>query len=351
MQRFSRKRRVILVLLTIVLVSVSVFAGGNKEAGSQGQFLIRLGHSNSPDPDNIITYASTYFANRVQELTNGGVKVEIYPLNQLGNDSDQLTALQNGSQEMNYTAMTLLAPLCSPMYVYSLPYLFTDPSKVVSTIMALWDKNNDWLVKRANLRLIGYAVAGYRQLSTNSKYPVRDLASARGMKIRIPPNAISEATFRRLGLEPVALPYNETFTSLQQGVADAQENCLTAVRSDHFYEVQSYIVDINWQYNMGMFTMSEQFFQKLPKNYQDAITQAGKEMTEKVIAKFDEMDADDIRYLKNDGKLQFLGMPSDYNRWVEIGKSVWDDSYSVIGDGNATTGKAIVDEILAVINR
>ena len=167
-------------------------------------------------------------------MTKKRIKVEIFPLNQTGGDADQITALQNGSQEMNYTAMTILAPVCSPMYVYSLPYLFTDPTKVEATIKALWDKNNDWLVKKANIRLIGHAVAGFRQLTTSSKWKVTDLASAKGMKIRIPPNKISEATFRKLGLVPVALPFPETFSALQQGVADAQENCLVAVRSDHF---------------------------------------------------------------------------------------------------------------------
>ena len=361
MEKFLGKGKVVLLFLVIAMISLaagctkaaqpSPGTAGSAAAVKEGEFTIRLGHSNSTEETNIITYASTYFKNRVEELTSKGIKVEIYPLNQLGSDGDQVTALQNGSQEMNYTAMTVVAPVCSPIYVYSLPYLFTDPNKVEASIKALWDKNNEWLIKRSNLRLLGYAVAGFRQLSTSSKYPVKDLASARGVKIRIPPNAISEATFRKLGLEPVALPYSETFTSLQQGVADAQENCLVAVRSDHFYEVQSYISDINWQYNMGMFIMSEQFYQKLPQKYQEAVILAGKEMTDKVIAKFYESDADDIQYLKETGKMQFLGMPTDYDKWVEVGKSVWEESYSVIGDGNVQTGKAIVDEVVDIINR
>ena len=361
MKNLLRKEKGKLFLLIILMICVLI-SGCSKQkpaaassaaapAVKEGEFLIRLGHSNSPDPDNIITYASTYFANRIEELTNKGIKVEIYPLNQTGNDGDQLTALQNGSQEMNYTAMTSIAPFCQPMYVYSLPYLLPNPDKVVPIIMALWDKNQDWLTKKAGLRLIGYAVAGYRQLSTSSKYKITDLASAKGMKIRIPPNAISEATFRKLGLEPVAMGVNEVFTSLQQGVVSAQENCLTFIRSEHLYEVQSYIIDINWQYNMGMFTMSEQFYQKLPQKYQEIVTQVGKEMTEKVIAKFSEMDTNDINYLKNPGKIEFLGKPADYDKWVEIGKSVWENSYSVIGGGDAQAGKAVVDEIISVINK
>ena len=357
MEKFFRKGS--LLLLTAIMASIliagcskgSSSSSGNAAASSGDQFVIRLGHSNSPEPDNIITYASTIFKDRVEELTNKNITVEIYPLNQTGNDGDQLTALQNGSQEMNYTAMKSVAPFCPPIYVYSLPYLFPDPDKVVPIIMSLWDTNQDWLTKRSGLRLIGYAVAGYRQLSTSSKWRVTDLASARGMKIRIPPNAISEVTFRKLGLEPVAMGFSDTFNAMQQGVVDSQENCLVAVRSDHFYEVQSFITDIQWQYNMGMFTMSEQFYQRLPQNYQEAVTLAGKEATDKVIAKFYETDADDIRYLKDVGKLEFLGMPTDYDRWVEIGKSVWEESFSVIGDGDAAAGKAIVDQIVAVINQ
>jgi C4-dicarboxylate-binding protein DctP len=344
------------ILLLLVLCSIAIMAGCGNSSSSQTatsstneDFIIRMGHSNSPDENNIITYASNYFSNRIKELTSGKIKVEIYPLNQLGNDRDQVTALQNGSQEMNYTSVMTLAPFCPPLYYFSLPYILTGPEEAIAAVRAMWDKNDNWLITKSNLRTVSYAFAGFRNLTTSAKYPVTNLASAKGIKIRIPPNAISEAAFRTLGFEPVAMDFSEVFTSLQQGVIDGQENCLTAVRSDHFYEVQAYETDIQWQYNLGMFTISEPFFQKLPENFRNAIISTGKEMTELEIKKFEEMDADDIKFLQEKGGLKFLDKPTDYDQWVAIGKSIWADQYSLIGGGDAAAGKAILDEVLGII--
>ena len=341
------KRALPLFLAMVMLVSI--FAAGCPAAFADKTYTIRLGHSNPEDPNNIVHYTSLYFKDKVEEYSNGQIKVEIYPSNQLGDDQDQIRALQNGSQEMTYTSVQNYAVFCAPLYYFSLPYMFTSQEAAEGAVNAMWEQNNEWLTQKAGLRGVAYAFAGFRNLTTDAKHPVTDLASAKGVKVRIPSNAISEAAFTALGFTPVPMGYSEVFTAMQQGVVNGQENCLTAAVSESYAEVQKYVTDIQWQYTIGMFAISEDFFQSLPAELQEAVIKAGKEANDAEIAKFTEMNDKDIQTLKDAG-MEFLGLPTDYEDWVSTAKATWEAQYGTIGEGDAAAGQAIVEKVVEIIS-
>ncbi|MGI5963337.1 MAG: TRAP transporter substrate-binding protein DctP [Lawsonibacter sp.] len=324
-------------------------SAGQNSSGSDATYTIRLGHSNPGDENNIVHYMALTFQEKVAEYSNGAIKVEIYPSNQLGDDQDQIRALQNGSQEMTYTSVQNFAVFCPPLYYFSLPYMFEDQQAAEDAVDAMWEQNDTWLKEKANLHSVGYAFAGFRNLTTDAKHPVTDLASAKGVKVRIPSNAISEAAFTALGFEPAPLAYSEVFTAMQQGTVNGQENCLTTAVSESYAEVQKYVTDIQWQYTIGMLTISNSFYNQLPDELKEAVDKAGKDATEAEIAKFLEMNEKDIQALK-DGGMEFLGLPTDYDQWIEIGKSVWSSQYSIIGEGDAAAGEEIVNTVLEMIS-
>lgn len=318
------------------------------DQAAEASYTIRLGHSNPDVEGNIVQYASEVFAEKVAEYSNGAINVEIYPSNQLGDERDQMRALQNGSQEMVYGSVQNFATFAPPFYYLSLPYIFTSGEMAEKAVFELWDQHTEWMVEKGGMRPVGWAVAGFRNLTTSADRPVTTLDDAKGVKVRIPPNAVSEAAFKAFGFEPVSLPFSEAFTALQQGVVEGQENCYTTVRAEHYDEVQKYVTDIQWQYTIGIFGMSEIFFDSLPADLQDAVIKAGKDATAAEMEMAKELDAGDIAYLEEKG-MEFLGVPTDYEAWVEKGRSIWEDQYELIGEGDAAAGKAIVDAVLEVL--
>ncbi len=346
-----KKALSLLLALTMVILAASMsMAPAVSADGPEKTYTIRLGHSNPEDPNNIVHYTSLFFKEKVEEYSNGAIEVEIYPSNQLGDDQDQIRALQNGSQEMTYTSVQNYAVFCAPLYYFSLPYMFTSQEAAESAVNAMWEQNNEWLTQKAGLRGVAYAFAGFRNLTTDEKHPVTDLASAKGVKVRIPSNAISEAAFTALGFTPVPMGYSEVFTAMQQGVVNGQENCLTAAVSESYAEVQKYVTDIQWQYTIGMFAIAEDFFQSLPTELHEAVIKAGKEANAAEIEKFAEMNEADIQTLKDDG-MEFLGLPTDYDNWVSTAKDTWSAQYATIGEGNEEAGQAIVDKVVEIITK
>jgi TRAP-type C4-dicarboxylate transport system substrate-binding protein len=82
------------------------------------------------------------------------------------------------------------------------------------------------------------ASRGARQLTT--KKPVTKPSDLEGVKIRVT-NKLRQKIFKAYGALPSPLPISELYGGLQQGVVEAQENPISTIWGNKFYEVQDYI--------------------------------------------------------------------------------------------------------------
>ncbi len=69
--------------------------------------------------------AAAHFAARAAELTNGKVKVEVYPNSQLYKDKEEMEALQLGSVQMLAPSLSKFSPLgVREFEAFDLPFIF-----------------------------------------------------------------------------------------------------------------------------------------------------------------------------------------------------------------------------------
>ena len=91
--------------------------------------------------------------------------------------------------------------------------------------------------------------------------------------IRVPKNEIMIDSYNAWGINPTPMAWSETFTALQQGVVDGQDNPYLTVHSMKFYEVQKYVTDIRYIFSIEPLIISESVFQDLDRG--DAEGDAG----------------------------------------------------------------------------
>lgn len=350
MKKFSIFALLILTFL-ISACSNTVDSEANKEnKGSDEKYVIKLGHSDKEGDESITDWTARKFVELAEEYTDGKVEFEVYPASQLGDPLEQMQSVQSGIQEMTQGSLNNLSELAPSLNYMVLPYMFTSTEDARKAIDNLWDYNNELLVEQANMRSLLFTDAGPRVMTSDKDHPVRSLEDMKGFKMRIPPSAVSEAAFTSFGAQNITLPFTEVFTGLQQGIANGQENAVTTARTEHYYEVQKYITDINWQYTISAFLISEPYFQSLPKAIQEGLVKAGKEATILERERFDEMNEEDVTYLKEQG-VEFLGQPEDFEQWVEKGRSTWKNHYKLIGNGDEAKGEEIVNKAVEIISQ
>ena len=81
-----------------------------------------------------------------------------------------------------------------------------------------------------------------RQVGLKPNKKVNTPADLAGIKLRMPPGDAWQLLGRSLGANPTAMAYAETYTGLQTGAIDGQDNPLPNVQNMKFYEVMSQIV-------------------------------------------------------------------------------------------------------------
>ena len=90
----------------------------------------------------------------------------------------------------------------------------------------------------------------------------------------------------------MGVPWSELFTSLQNGLVDAEENPYAELESGGFYQVQKYIMETAHQYGPQLIFISEAFWQSLPEDLQQVLEKANDDACKLFI---DGVAADDDR--------------------------------------------------------
>ena len=92
------------------------------------------------------------------------------------------------------------------------------------------------------VKILGPTFFGTRQVGLKSKKKITTPADMAGIKLRMPPGDAWQLLGRSLGANPTPMAFAETYTGLQTGSVDGQDNPLPNVQAVKFYEVMSQIV-------------------------------------------------------------------------------------------------------------
>ncbi len=220
--------------------------------------------------------AFTYFGEILEERSDGRIKVEIYPSEQLAKEIEAIRLIQADVIDMTTTGSTLtnwfeVATFCE------LPFLMQDSTDMNRYINGPIGKlMEDEMIEKTGLRALGHFERGPRHLTSNR--PIRHPDDLKGLIIRVPNVPSFVTAWSALGAKPTPMAFSEVFTSLQQGTIQAQENPFAMINNAGFSEVQKYVNltghVISWVYPV----VGEKQFQRLPPDLQEIFLQAGKDM-------------------------------------------------------------------------
>jgi TRAP-type transport system periplasmic protein len=190
--------------------------------------------------DHPTTVGAIAAGKQIEDATQGRIKVQVFPNNQLGNDTNMLSELRSGAMQMMGIGDNILATLVSSAAIDNIGFAFKD-SKTA------WDALDGAVGDpvRADITKVGLHPMhriwdeGFRQITSSTKQ-VKTPEDLLGFKIRVPPSPISVDLFRGLGAAPTTINIAELYTALQTHVVDGQENPLGNIYTQKFFQVQKY---------------------------------------------------------------------------------------------------------------
>lgn len=213
------------------------------------------------------------FADEVQKLSGGKMKVRAIGGAALGPDTQMQQALIGGAQEMMVGSTATLVGIAKEMALWDTPFLINNTREADALLDGpVGDKVRGKLEEKGMVGLV-YWENGFRNL-TNSKRPVTRLEDLDGIKLRVMQNNVFLDSFKQLGANAVPLPYSELFTALETNAVDGQENPYNTILSAKFFEVQKYLTVTNHVYSPWIVTVSKKFWDGLSKDEKAVLQKA-----------------------------------------------------------------------------
>jgi len=198
---------------------------------------IKLAHG--LDINHPVHKAMELMGEELQKKSDGKLKLEIYPSQQLGSERQCLELLQIGSLGMTKVSAAVMENFAPDMKVFGLPFLFKNKAhrfKVLDGKIGkeLLDGGTKYWLKG-----LGYYDAGSRSFYTKEKQ-INSPSDLKGMKIRVMESATAMNMVKKLGGSPTPISAGELYTALQQGVVDGAENNPPTFYLSRQYEVCKY---------------------------------------------------------------------------------------------------------------
>jgi len=243
------------------------------------------------------------FAKRVNERSNGRLRVQVFPNSQLGGAQETVDGVRSGAITLAHHEFGSLANLMPEMGAFAAPFIYrdgahamaaTDPQK--SEIMK---EMGERLAKEANVRIIGRLYRGARQMT--AKKPIYSPADLAGERFRGVPLKLWTSMIKGMGAIPTPVEVAELPTALMTGMVIGQENPLTMINANRLYEVQTHVMLTAHMQNVLPVFINEKFWQSLSEEDRNLLLQIAAEVGEETLALGQKAEVELIDVLKGKG--------------------------------------------------
>jgi len=169
--------------------------------------------------------------------------VETFLGGSLFKQGTELVALQRDNLEIGNVAPQDISKQIPAWSILTSAYLFRDANHLNAFFASdLGAQMKKMVEDQVKVKILGPTFFGTRQVGLKPKKKINKPEDLAGIKLRMPPGDAWQLLGRSLGANPTPMAYAETYTGLQTGAIDGQDNPLPNVQNMKFYEVMSQIV-------------------------------------------------------------------------------------------------------------
>lgn len=257
----------------------------------------------SADVHNSDDYPTVAAVKHMSELldkrSNGKYKIKVFNKSALGSEKETLDQVKIGALEMNRVNISALNSICPKTLVPTMPFLF---DSIAHMRKSLDGPIGEEILKGCEHEgLVGLAFYDSGARSIYAKKPVKTLADAKGLKIRVQQSDLWVALVSAMGANATPMPAGEVFTALKTGLIDAAENNIPSYDGFKHYEAVKFYSRTEHSMAPEMLVMSKAIYDKLPKADQDLFRATAKESVAFQRKKWDEQEAKSLEVVTKGG--------------------------------------------------
>ncbi|MFM1988577.1 MAG: hypothetical protein RJA99_1534 [Pseudomonadota bacterium] len=239
-----------------------------------------VGVANAPQ-----TLYADEVAKLVKERTQGRVEIQVFANSQLGGVSEMVDGVRSGAIAMGHHDFASLGRIVPTTAVFNTPFVYRDAEHSMRatdprTSVALQLINAD-LVSKGNMRIVGTAFQGARQLTSKEK--VLSPRDMQGKKYRGVPVKLWSSMITGMGATATPVEVSELATALATGLVVGQENPLPNIFNLKLYEVQKFVMMTNHMQSVLAVFVNERIWQGIPAGDRKIMEDVMREVGQKTL--------------------------------------------------------------------
>ncbi len=323
-------------LLSAVCVSLLGLTLGSV-AHAQDKIVLKLGWVTSDAADDPYAMGARAFKEAIGPRSNGRIDVQFYPNRQLGDEIRLLEGIRFGTVDAGVIINSVVGQLEPSYQVHELPFVYATSEDAQRVFDGPIGAKMAGRLRDKNVIMLGTIEGGYRVMMNNMR-PLTKPTDMHGIKWRVMQNPIFVDMFGLFGGNPIPMPIGETFIAVQQGTVGGIDIAAPFIEPNKWHEVFKYVSNTNHTYSAAHILVSRRAFDRMPKDLQEAMIDAGRIATKKQREEYTKLVA--VTYDSLRAKGMIVNEVPDVDAWRTTVAPLYDKFRS-------TVGPDIMDEVLA----
>ena len=333
-------------LLPILIASIFAAAAMLAAVSVQGaDFTLKLHHFLGPKAP-AQTQMLEPWVEKVEELSKGRVKIDIYPAMSLGGKPPQLVRqVRDGVVDLIWTVNGYTTGLFPRTEVFELPFIHTnDP---VATNLAMREMYDDYLAEEYRGMKVMFLHVHQGQAVHMVDKLVRKPSDFAGTKIRIPTRT-GAWVLEALGAAPVSMPVPDLPQALSKKVVDGALIPWEIIPPLKLQDMTKYQIEGDKMTRFGTTTfqvsMNQGTWDKLPTDLQDIFQQASNEAWVREVGEvWHRTDLGGIGFATKAGNEHIILSPAEMAEFKKVLEPVVDRWIEEV-NGSGIDGKGLVSK-------
>ena len=287
-------KKILSILLSVVLL-VTLMACGAPEPSEENAGDLNtenVGTEETKAPKEVITlvYAEVNpldtiagqtakaFKEKVEELSNGTIIIDVQHSAVLGSEYEVLESMLEGTGTIDLARISAFALTNyggEKSKLLSLPYTFASREHFWN--FATSDLAAEFLLEPyengSKVRGLFYGEEGFRHFFSTE--PLQSIEDLQGLNIRVSEDPVMVRLVESLGATPTEVPFGDLYTALSRDEVDAAEQPLSNYQSNAFDEVAGNVILDGHTLGAIQVIITDDAWTRLTAEQQDILMQAG----------------------------------------------------------------------------
>ena len=286
--------------ITTLAVASALAIGAFAAAGSANaqQVTLRLGHVTTITA--IAGQGSTKFKETAEKLSNGEIKIEIFPNGQLGGELEMVSQVRLGSLDICMAGSGIVANIEPAFSITELPFIWKSREQAWKVLTGPIGAKLLAYLEPKGIKGLHFGAWDMRGFLT-SGFEIAKPDDMKGKKIRVIENPLYVRTIRAYNGNPVPMAWPEVYTALQQKTIDGLETNYHGMSDSKLYEVAKNLVLSDHIWTATVYMMNKKKLESLTPKQQEIVMAAAKAAGETMYAGAAKANADAIALMEKNG--------------------------------------------------